>query len=298
LPQFPRIPAVTILLSCSFISPFSAHAWWETGHETVARLAAARLTPAARTRIAQILRVPDTPESVADALAEASVWADHTKNQNKAGAWHYIDLALQDGKSDIEKRCENDNCATARLRLFAAQLAAKTTPQESHWSDLDALRFVVHLVGDIHQPLHTTSDADQGANCERLDAPVGEAKTVHALWDGGIVNSMGESKAGLAADLDREIGTWSGKRQQALAAGTPEDWAWESHTLAIKVIYKRLHIPKEPIEFPSPCSAAPFEIAGRTWRVPRGYIEAMRPVVRAQLEKGGLRLARLLNESL
>jgi hypothetical protein len=196
------------------------------------------------------------------------------------------------------KRCENDNCAPARLRLFAGQLAAKAAAEETRWSDLDALRFVVHLGGDIHQPLHAASNADQGGNCERLDPVVGQANTLHALWDGEIVNSMGESKKTLAAELDREIASWPGKRQQELAAGTPEDWAWESHLLAVKFIYKRLHIPKQPVEFPAVCSAAPAEIIGRTWRIPRGYVEAMQSVVRLQLEKAGLRLARLLNESL
>ena len=132
----------------------------------------------------------------------------------------------------------------------------------------------------------------------RLDPPVGRAKTVHALWDGEIVNSMGEGNEALAADLNRQIESWSTKRQQALAAGDPEDWAWESHTLALKFVYKRLHIPKEPVEFPTPCSAAPAEIAAHTWRIPPGYVQAMQTVVRAQLEKAGLRLARLLNESL
>jgi hypothetical protein len=207
-------------------------------------------------------------------------------------------MCIRDWKSDMAKRCKDDNCAPARLRLFAAQLAAKTTPQDSHWSDLDALRFVVHLAGDIHQPLHAISDADQGGNCERLDPPVGRAKTVHALWDGEIVNSMGEGNEALAADLNRQIESWSTKRQQALAAGKPEDWAWESHTLALKFVYKRLHIPKEPVEFPAPCNAAPAEIAARTWRIPQGYVQAMQTIVRAQLEKAGLRLARLLNESL
>ncbi len=264
----------------------------------MARLAAARLTPAARTRVSQILRITDTEAAVADGLAEASIWADHTKNGSQTAAWHYIDLALEDRKSDIGKRCENDNCAPARLRLFGAQLAAKTTAQSTQWSDLDALRFLVHLAGDIHQPLHAASNADQGGNCERLDPAVGQAKTLHTLWDGEIVNSMGESKRTLATDLDREIVSWSGKRQQALAAGNPDDWAWESHLLAVKFIYKQLRIPKQPVEFPVVCSAAPAEIIARTWRLPRGYVEAMQSVVRLQLEKAGLRLARLLNESL
>src|SRR4051794_34385043 len=110
---------LAILLSCWLLKPFPVAAWWETGHEVVARLAAARLTPAARTRVAQILQVSDTPSGVAGALAEASIWADHVKGESKPAPWHYIDLSLEDRKSDIAERCENDNCVTARIRLFA-----------------------------------------------------------------------------------------------------------------------------------------------------------------------------------
>jgi len=118
------------------------------------------------------------------------------------------------------------------------------------------------------------------------------------LWDGAIVNSIGESDKRLAEDLDRQIARLSPARQQALATGNAEDWAWESHVLAQKVVYKRLHIPKEPIEFPVNCSEAPAELTDHPWRIPGGYVTAMQPVVRIQLEKAGLRLARLLNESL
>ncbi len=116
-----------IVLSCWFFLSQPAFGWWETGHEVVARIAAAHLTPAARTRIARILSVPDTPEAVADALATASIWADQSKGQSKTGSWHYIDLAIQDKKSDILERCRDNNCVTARIRLFALQLSSHLT---------------------------------------------------------------------------------------------------------------------------------------------------------------------------
>src|SRR5690349_16917966 len=93
-------------------------AWWETGHRAVARIAAAYLNPKTRTRVAQILGVKDTPDSVANALAAASTWADETKGQTKTGEWHYIDLALQDSRKDIKKRCPEQNCLPARIEIF------------------------------------------------------------------------------------------------------------------------------------------------------------------------------------
>jgi hypothetical protein len=288
-----------LLLTMCLAWPFPAYPWWETGHQTVARIAAAHLTPAARTRIARILEVEDSPEAVADALAKASTWADETKNETKTGPWHFIDLAIQDHKSDIPERCQHDDCAPARVRLFAEQLAGHPrNPANTRWSQLDALRYVVHLVGDIHQPLHDVSDADLGGNCELLDPPIGKAKNLHALWDGEIINEMSASDRTLAAELDSEIQEFSPHRERQFSDGKEDDWVWESHEIAVHQIYRRLHIPVVRLEFPSSCADAPAAITELRLEISPAYVAEMKPIVREQLIKGGLRLARLLNESL
>jgi hypothetical protein len=289
-------PCISVLISIWLASPFPAFGWWETGHRTVARIAVAHLSVAARIRVARILDVGETPEAVADELARASTWADETKTETKTGAWHYIDIAVQDRKSDIPARCKDDNCAPARIRLFAKQLASQ--PADSHWSQLDALRFLVHFVGDMHQPLHTIDNADLGGNCELLNPVIGGAKNLHALWDGEIVNAMHMDDKDLAAELDRELQEKGDKRERDLSQGNPNDWAWESHEIAKKNIYHRLHIPLQPVEFPSTCDEAPRAITRFKPQIDELYIDDMKPVVRSQLEKAGLRLARLLNESL
>lgn len=286
-----------LLILCYSFGALPAAAWWETGHQTVARIAAAHLTPAARARVAQILDVPNTPRAVANALASASIWADETKRETGTGAWHYINLTLQDRRSDIPIRCPNSNCAPARIRLFAAQLASHT-PDAAEWSSLDALRYLVHLVGDIHQPLHTVSDADLGGNCELLPDPIGGASNLHALWDGGILKEMDVTGRSLAGELNAEIATWSPARRASLAAGNQNDWTWESHLLAVQDVYQRLHIPVEPEDFPKGCAEAPEDIRDFDSPIDRLYVADMQPVIRSQLEKGGLRLARLLNEAL
>lgn len=286
------------LLASLFFSPIPAQAWWETGHQIVARIAVTHLTPEALSRVAHLLDVPNNPEAVSDALAKASLWADETKKENNTSAWHYIDLALQDHKSDMALRCENDNCVSARLRQFTAQLAGTTPTVGSRWSDLDALRYVVHFVGDIHQPLHDISDADQGGNCELLQPPVREAKNLHALWDGELVNALGANDKAITAGLSREIAAVPDAQQTEWAAGSQDDWIWEGHELARKEIYIRLNIPVEAAAFPAKCTEAPSDITSLKLEITPSYIEAMKPVLRGQLEKAGLRLARLLNESL
>ena len=285
-----------MLLACSLLSSMPAYGWWETGHRTVARLAALHLTPAARTRIAGILNVPDTPEAVADALAVASTWADETKAETKTGAWHYIDLALQDDKSDIPARCQDDNCVTARLHIFAVQLSSPAAG--SGTSQLDALRYLVHFVGDIHQPLHAISDADLGGNCEHIDPPIDTANNLHAVWDGAIVNAVNPSDRELAADLERNLQSFSPQLRTDLALGNQDDWAWESHKLAIGDVYQKLAIPTEPVIFPHGCHEAPLAVSNLTLHLTTSYIDDMKPVVRQQLTKAGLRLAAMLNRAL
>jgi hypothetical protein len=283
-------------LSCCFLAPLPLAAWWETGHQAIARIAAFHLTSSVRARVALLLDVADSPEAVADALAKASTWADETKKETGTSAWHYIDLALQDTRSDIALRCKDDDCAPARIRLFARQLSSKTV--EHRWSDQDALRYVVHFVGDIHQPLHTISDADLGGNCERLEAPVGQAKNLHALWDGELVNELNLSDRALAAELENGIQRLTDEQRRSLAAGSVDDWVWQSHELALADVYRVLRIPVEPVEFPASCNDAPLAIGDLQLRISTGYMGGMKPVVRDQLTKAGLRLATLLNETL
>ena len=286
----------SLLISLGLLLPSPAFPWWETGHQTVARLAANHLTSAARTRVARILGVPDNLESIAEAMARASTWADETKAENKTGDWHFIDLTLQDSRADMPSRCVGQNCAPARIRLFATQLSSQAA--DPKWSELDALRFLIHLVGDIHQPLHAISDADLGGNCERLDPPFNQAKNLHALWDGEIVNEILPNDQGLAADLEKGIHALAAEQVKEMAQGTQDDWTWESHQLALKDIYYKLHVPVERPAFPKNCDEAPAEIRSFKPPVDHLYVDTMKPVVREQLTKAGLRLARLLNESL
>ncbi len=285
---------IAVTICTTITSP--SFAWWETGHRTVARVAAAHLSSKARSRVAAILGVPDSSSAVADGMAKASTWADEVKASTKTGEWHYIDLTLQDKKDDINKRCANEDCVTARIGLFSLQLAKKET--DSKWSDLDALRFLIHFVGDIQQPLHAISDADLGGNCERLDPAVDTARNLHALWDGGMLTEIEKDDTALAAHLQTYLGQLGTRIQKKWAKGDERDWAWESHELADRVVYKRLHIPLEPEVFPAGCQAAPAEITNFKPVIDSLYINDMKPVLRDQLSKGGLRLAAVLNRTL
>ena len=283
--------ALTALIYLLFAFP--GLAWWETGHRTVARVAARHLSPAARKQIAAIFRVRNTPQAVADAMAVASTWADETKAQTHTGNWHYTDLAVTDAETDLLKRCPAGNCATIRIEIFGRQLSSHASPRAG---DLEALRYLIHLVGDVHQPLHTISDADQGGNCEAIN-PLEGAVNLHALWDGGIVRAIDPSGRRLARKLDLYISRLSERQTEEWSSGDPREWTWESHQLARRVIYNRLHIPIEPPVFPKSCADAPLAIRDFRPSVDSLYMNDMKPIVRDQLAKGGLRLATLLNRA-
>ncbi len=284
--------AVTVLLG----RPAPANAWWEEGHRVVARIAAAHLSPAAQARIAEMLEVANTPEAVANALAAASTWADEVKVDTGTSAWHFINLAWQDNRANFAAECPNDDCVTARIRLFTAQLKANDPDADSRFNDEDALRFLVHFVGDVHQPLHASNDADQGGNCDLLEESVGDAKNVHALWDGPLVSEIESDDTALAAALNSELSNLTDGHLAELASGDAQDWAWEAHRIALSQVYRKLDIPKEDAALPPTCADAPDEIQQLQVHLQDDYTQAMQPVVREQLKKAGLRLARLLNE--
>jgi hypothetical protein len=291
-------PLLAILIPAALLLPPPANAWGNEGHQVVARIAAAHLTPAALKRVSELLDVENEPAAVAEALASAAIWADQVKTETNTENWHFVDLAWQDTRANFGDRCAGDDCALARVLLFTAQLKAADPELDSRFNDLDALRFLVHLVADLHQPLHVASNADEGGECETLDPAIGDAANLHSLWDSELVSQLGPDDTVLAADLNAEIAEMTDAERAAFSSGDPEDWAWEAHRLALINVYKRLDIPKQPVASLSDCSDAPAQIQQLHLQIDDKYLEDMQPVVREQLIKAGLRLAKLLNNIL
>ena len=283
------------MVAVFLLAAWPAQGWWDEGHQVVARIAAAHLTREARARVAELLGVEDDPDGVADGLAKAAVWADGVKEETSSGDWHFLNWAWQDNRANLADRCWNDDCVTARVKLFAAQLKSDEADETARFSDAEALRFLVHFVGDLHQPLHVSNNADEGGQCEVLEEAIGRAETLHELWDGELVSRMGEDDAALAAELNIEIGAMSERSRGDFAAGEVEDWAWEAHRLAIADVYKRLGIRKQEAAEIVGCNSASDEIQGMRVKVDEKYMDEMEPVVREQLKKAGLRLAEMLN---
>ena len=242
--------------------------WGVAGHSIVARLAAARLTPSASAQVASLLGPGVT-------LASISSWADQIRNsRQETGPWHYIDIQITDPHLNMKRDCPEGNCVLAKLEEFERVLKDKNAdPQKRK----EALLFVVHFIGDMHQPLHCADNHDKGGNDVKLTFN-GRPTNLHSVWDTGLISRMGTEDQ-IFEELDKDL---SPKRTRKLAKGKLSQWAEESHRQAQVTVYGKL----PPVE------------KGVTAPVPQSYQDASIPVVKEQLERAGARLARVLNETL
>lgn len=248
--------------------PMAAQAWGVEGHEVVAALAARHLTPAAATQVQRLLGAP--PKAVM--VAEAN-WADEVRDRRPATAnWHFVNIPIAAKGYNPRRDCRDDDCVVARIRINLAILGNKKMPADIR---AEALRFLIHLVGDIHEPLHAADNRDGGGNSIRVHG-AGLRTSMHHLWDTGLVQASGRDPMVLAAQIQSHVPP---RQWRVWAAGTPADWANQSWRLARTDIYA-------------------VTKGRRDVRITQGYITHMAPVVRIQLAKAGARLAWLLNRTL
>lgn len=307
----------------------AAHAWGCQGHEAVALIAEMHLNPHALAMVNQILKDgPIDPalnryckETGLTPMADAATWPDDIRSvRPDATNWHFIDIPRGASKSDIEKYCEvpeapgsatppvSTGCITKALR---EQIAFLRAPESSPQKRADALRFVIHFVGDIHQPLHDTTNNDRGGNCvaveylgveSQLRNPQTESYSpnLHGVWDTNILVTAenGKTVQQFAAELDT---AFAAQMPAWRAGGADFDaWAWEGHQLAEDMVYGKLPktIPIETAVAINDCSGD-TNIGNRMFELhedlEQPYQDSSAPVVRAQIAKAGTRLAALLN---
>jgi hypothetical protein len=313
------IPSMAIALAM-FASP-AAHAWGCQGHETVALIAEMHMTPQVLAKVNQILK--DSPidpalsryckETGLSPMADAATWPDDLRSlRPEASPWHYIDIPRGGTKADIATSCpEKEGCITKALRTQVEILrAAASSPQQR----ADALRFIIHFVGDIHQPLHDTTNNDRGGNCIPIDffgaEPVARnpqnesySPNLHSVWDSSIVGRMATGET--VQQFATETNAAQASRMSGWISGTMnfDDWAWEGHELAESAVYEKLPhlIPVEkPVDIDS--CAGDDHIGTRMLALhedlEQPYQDASASVVQQQIAKAGARLAGLLNDVL
>jgi hypothetical protein len=269
-----------------------ALAWGDLGHEVTALIAYRHLTPSAKAKLDALLASdPDTltpPD-----FASRATWADKYRGSHReTAAWHFVDVeldhpdlaaacfgypALAAGQPASQGRARD--CVVDKIQEFSHELADPATPPPER---LLALKFLIHFVGDLHQPLHGADNHDRGGNCVKLSpSPDGDVTNLHAFWDSTVVRAQGSSAPEIAAKLDAqitpaEIREWS--------TGAPRDWARESYQMAKADAYR---LPTRPTcEGGGPISLSPE------------YQAAATRDAALRLEQAGIRMAAVLNHAL
>lgn len=260
----PTLLAVLLGPMCAATASDVVPRWGVLGHRIVARVAEARLTTKAAAEVARLLDGAGIP-SVAS-------WADSFRTKHPAtGVWHYVDIPIWEKSYDSLRDCKNGRCIIAALDT---KLEMLSDTRRSKNDRAEALRFVVHLVGDLHQPLHAGERADKGGNDVKLTLE-GRATNLHAVWDGGILTAIGDYEDTFVQRIAERLVNRGDIA--TITTGSIADWALESHDIARDVVYAFL-----------PPSLV----------LDQSYITAMRPVLEDRLLRGGVRLAAVLNRAL
>jgi hypothetical protein len=265
-----------IFVFLTLISAWSS-AWGPEGHRIVADVAETRFTPTARLEVNKLLGDDD--------LAAVAVWADQIRGERpQTYGWHFVDIP-KDARSFSEARdCyrpdekhryapqDHHNCVVDRITMFEQVLADRNAPREGR---IEALKFLVHFVGDVHQPMHAIGEA-RGGN----DIHVSEFGSLHCgkypcnlhfAWDTGLIEHVGISEKRYVARLNELIAS---RKLTVQAGGTPAEWANESFLLAKKVWLDDGGAVDEP------------------------YFENNIGIVNRRLALAGIRLAREINQAL
>lgn len=160
------------------------------GHHVAANIAQAKLTPRARAELDRLLALEP-----GETLASISTWADEHRNP-AAAPWHFVNFPRDSCTYDAERDCPGGNCVVGAIERQLKILTSDATDDKK----LTALKYVVHFVGDVHQPLHAGYLDDKGGNTYQLQAFM-RGSNLHALWDVGLIRNLNEDPAAMTSRL-------------------------------------------------------------------------------------------------
>jgi hypothetical protein len=246
-----------IFIAISLTFSFQVYSWGQTGHRVVGEIAEKHLTRKAKRMIHKLLPNED--------LAEASTYSDEQRSnpiefwQKTANPWHYVNV--HEGKVYESAPPEGD--AVTALEMFSKQLKSKESSLEDKQI---ALRFIVHIIGDLHQPFHSGTDLDRGGNSVKVTF-FGEESNIHRVWDENLIDNQRLSYTEWTYRLNRKI---SRQQVKGWSQVDPRVWIAESQKLRLG-----LYPENERLFF--------------------DYQYKAIPIVKQRLQMGGIRLAAYLN---
>ena len=262
-----------VAATAASLVPAPVFAWGKTGHRVVAAIADTQLSGLARAHVREIL-------GGAESLDEAANWPDEMRSapgdfwQKTATPWHYVTV-----NGVVYDHAPPEGDALQALDHFRSVLR---DPKASLADKQLALRFVVHLVGDLHQPLHVGKCCDKGGNDVKVSW-FGKPTNLHAVWDSSLVDEEQLSFTELAAKLERHV-----RNQDVLDWWdlNPRDWIRESAEIRDTL-------------YPSAPKPANGKKEGEPQAVPElsyAYVYKFTPVMERRLSQAGVRLAAYLND--
>lgn len=255
---------VCIVATLTAVLSPQARAWGPLGHRLVGHLAQSELSPKARAEVARLLRGEAEPT-----LAGVSTWADELRSNDpglgrRSSRWHYVNLAEDGCRYEAARDCKRGDCVVEAIRRQRAVLADRSKPDAAR---AQALKFLVHFVGDVHQPLHAGHAENRGGNDIQINLD-GKGSNLHRLWDSELLAT--------AKRAEPEWLTRLRKLPSPKDTGTePARWAEAS----CRVVLREGFMPPRA-------------------KIGQDYVLRWRPVAEGQLRQAGHALATLLNDTL
>jgi len=270
--------AIALAALLAVVACGQGRAWGPEGHSIVAEVAQRRLSPQAAAAVDSVL-------GRGHSLASIATWADDVREARKSTTrWHFVDMPIASDRYDPATQCEaspEGDCVIAELERLRNDLRCAPDPAAKQ----EALKFAVHYLGDIHQPLHTVAD-ERGGNTipvaiymrglacsQACKTPI--ASNFHAAWDIDLIHA---TVWGWGTYVDRLEAGWlksAEAQQRGIEGGTPLDWALETHCAAQTV----------------------WNLLPANRVLDDAYYQKVLPVLDRQLGVAGLRLARFLNDA-
>ncbi len=247
------------------VLPSIASAWGPSGHRIVAKLAEDQLDAKAGREVRYLLGVLG-----ASSMTDVANWADAMRSDKSqrtlsraTSRLHFVNFSDSRCHYDPPKICANGQCVVAAINRYAAVLGDRSASDRSR---AEALRYLVHFVGDAHQPLHASYRIDRGGNNYQVRFK-GKGSNLHLIWDSKIIGSRRLSWQNYARKLER----------QSIADDDDNPIDWVEHSCRIT---------RDEGVYP------------RTRTIDKAYLDRMRPITERQLRLAGKRLADLLERTL
>lgn len=286
--QWLRSLALSVLLGWLLGASAGARAWGEQGHRITGLVAEQLLTPGARSGLRALMGSTD--------LGTMAVFMDRQKDaleQRLPGSreWHYDNRPVCDPQARRADYCPDSDCASAQIARHYQRLM---DPHSSRDERRLAVHVLVHLVADIHQPLHASDHGDRGGNGVRVSFRLADGRerrtNLHAAWDTDFV------RAAFATQDERQIaqGLVSQAGEAAIRAmqkGAAAQWMAESHAIAKDSAYGRLP------GFACGSDGGPPELASERLHLSPSYVTTATGLVPKQLVRAGARIAQVLNRA-